>query len=244
MRAVLVSGVKGGVGKTTVAVELARRLAARIPPVAFLDCDLDNPSAARALGLSAEAAVSFDGDRNYVPWEQDGLAVFSQALFGKKVHALVWPGEEHRNVIADAVRHARWPAGARVMVVDLPAGSGDELIGAVQAIGAKDCAMVLVTIPRHLDAAERAVQIASDLGVQVLGAVENLSAFGCPSCLDVSFPFGEGRTRAFCTNFGIPFLGAVPLSASISDAMENGRPIADETAGPILAAVQEVLAWI
>lgn len=240
-KAVLVSGVKGGVGKTTVAVELARRLAARVPPVAFLDCDLDNPSGARALGLPPEAEVRFTKDADYVPWTQDGIAVFSQSLVGKGVRALTWVGEQHRGLIADAVRHTRWPADARLMVVDLPAGSGDELLAAVQTIGAGSCAMVLVTIPRHLDATERAVQIAKDLEVRTIGVVQNLSSFECTNCGAEHRPFGRGRAEAFCSNYGIRFLGDVPVSQRVSDAMEAGLAIPEDLASPVIRAAAEVL---
>ncbi len=218
---VVLSG-KGGVGKSTVAVNLAMSLAARGRRVGLLDVDLHGPSIPTMLGLT-EVAPSAEDDK-ILPIEAYGMKVISVAFFlPGNDDPVIWRGPLKQGAMQQFLGDVLW-GELDDLVVDCPPGTGDEPLGICQLI--PDRKAVIVTTPQEVAAADvrRSVNFCRKLDMTVLGVVENMSGFVCPHCQEITYIFKRGGGEALAKSMDIPFLGRIPLEPIVGEASDAGRP--------------------
>jgi len=223
-RVVIFTSGKGGVGKSTVAVNAAVALAQRGLAVGLLDADVHGPSVPRLLGLGEER-LRWDGDR-MVPAENFGLRVMSVGFTTPEADTpLVWRSAVATHALVQLLDDVAW-GPLDVLAVDLPPGTGDVQLTLVQELPV--AAAVVVTTPQAVatDDVRRALRMLQELRVPVAGVVENMSCFVAPDTGAVYRPFGEGGGRRLAGDYGVPFLGEIPLDGAIREASDAGAPIA------------------
>lgn len=219
---VAVGSGKGGVGKSTVAVNLALALAAEGLRVGILDADLYGPSVPRLLGLEGKPAVREDGI--FSPHEAFGLKAISIGSMLTPGQAVVWRGPMATSALRQLLRETDW-GGLDVLVVDLPPGTGDIHISLVQQVPLLGA--VIVSTPQDLALidARKAIDMLLRTQVPVLGLVENMSYFIAPDTGKRYDIFGHGGARDAAAAIGLPFLGAIPLVMSIRETSDAGNPV-------------------
>ncbi len=217
---VAVASGKGGVGKSTVAVNLAVALARRGLAVGLLDADIYGPSVPTLLGLTTRAQL--DNNR-LVPATAFGIKALSMGMMTDPGKAIIWRGPMAASAMTQMVDSGEWGL-LDVLVVDLPPGTGDIQLTLAQKI--KPTGAVIVSTPQDLALidARRAVAMFAEVGVPILGLVENMSSFVCPSCGVATDIFGQGGAQDAAAAAGIAFLGAVPLDMSLRLASDAGVP--------------------
>jgi ATP-binding protein involved in chromosome partitioning len=218
---VAVGAGKGGVGKTTVAVNLAMALARHGGRVGVLDGDIYGPNVPIMLGLKAQ--LTTDGEK-IVPAENHGVRVVSMAFLTGDDAPVIWRGPMLHGVIQQFFRDVRW-GELDYLIVDMPPGTGDVALSLSQTVSVSGA--VLVTTPQTVSVADtrRAVRMYQKLTVPVLGIVENMSHFVCPGCSRESDIFGKGGGENLATEMDVPFLGRVPLHEPIRIGGDLGTPI-------------------
>jgi len=222
---VVLSG-KGGVGKSTVSANLAIALARAGNTVGLLDVDVHGPSIPRLLGLTGKLPDMDLGVMLPVPWS-DSLKVMSLGfLLDDKYAATIWRGPAKAGVIRQFLQDVEWGA-LDYLVVDCPPGTGDEPLSVLQLLGPEATA-VLVTTPQAvaIDDVRRSVGFCGTLGNNMLGLIENMSGFTCPTCSTVSEVFGSGGGEKLAQEVGIPFLGRIPLAQEVMVSGETGGSLA------------------
>lgn len=240
-RIVVLSG-KGGVGKSTVAVNLAVSLAARGLRVGLLDVDIHGPSVPHMLGLGEARPVTHDGA--LVPVEFAGtLKVMSIAfLLPRHDDPVIWRGPMKYGVIAQFLGDVEW-GDLDYLVVDAPPGTGDEPLTVLQMLGDLDGA-VIVTTPQEVavNDVRRCVRFCEELHCPVLGVIENMSGLVCPHCGERIDVFRRGGGEALAKEAGVPFLGAVPLDPALVESGDLGRPyMVAYTGSPAAAAFRDAI---
>jgi len=220
-RIVAVGSGKGGVGKSTVAANLAVALARRGVKVGLVDADIYGPSQARLLGTEGQRPKARDNKLIPVesPW---GVPVLSMANLSDPGQAIAWRGPMAAGALTQMLE-ADWGA-AEVLVVDLPPGTGDIQLTMLQKF--KPTGAVIVSTPQDLALmdATRAMELFEKSHVPVIGVVENMAGYACPHCGEVSDPFGTGGAEAAANHAGAPFLGRIPLDISIRLESDAGTP--------------------
>jgi len=227
---VVLSG-KGGVGKSTVAVNLALGLARSGMKVGLLDADIHGPSVPLMLGLEG-AGVKSDGQSiQPVPYAH-GLKVMSIGfLLGGRDEAVIWRGPLKMGVLKQFLSDVAW-GELDYLVVDLPPGTGDEPLSICQLMPAADGAVV-VTTPQQIAITDvrKCVTFCRKLGLPVLGVVENMSGFVCPHCGERSEVFGSGGGERMAEEMGVPFLARIPMDAEVMHSCEAGGPYVERHEG-------------
>jgi len=234
-RIVVFSG-KGGVGKTTVAVNVAYALAKR-HRVGLLDADITGPNVAQMTGV--RDPVRIEGGR-ILPHERSGVHLVSLATMLPPGEAVIWRGPMRSKAIEQLLGETAW-GDLGALVVDLPPGTGDEVLTIAQRVGPQMA--IVVTTPQEvaLIDARRAVQFARRLEIPRIGIVENMSGFVCPHCGGRIDLFGSGAGRACAADLGIEFLGAIPLDPELPLRGDSGRPIIlDDPGCPASVALREI----
>jgi len=219
---VLVLSGKGGVGKSTVAVNLAMALRTAGKRVGLLDIDIHGPSIPTMLGLE-HAAVQGLSDE-LMPVETAGLKVVSTGFFLRSQDdALIWRGPLKMGVIKQFLKDVAW-GDLDFLIIDSPPGTGDEPLSVCQLIGRLDGA-VIVTTPQKVAAVDvrKSITFCRQLAVPVLGVVENMNGFVCPRCGDITFIFGNGGGRRMAAEMKVPFLGSIPIDPEVAEASEKGQ---------------------
>jgi ATP-binding protein involved in chromosome partitioning len=219
---VAVASGKGGVGKSTVAANLACALAARGLKVGLLDADVYGPSAPILFGLE-DARPTLDENRRIVPPEAFGVKVMSMGFLAGADEAMIWRGPMVMGAIAQLLEQVAW-APLDVLVIDQPPGTGDAQLTLAQR--APISGAVIVSTPQALALADvrRGIEMFAKVHVPVLGVVENMSAATDPNTGAVFAPFGAGGAKEAAHALGVPFLDAHPLDPALAEASDRGLP--------------------
>lgn len=217
---VAVASGKGGVGKSTVAVNLAVALARRGLAVGLLDADIYGPSVPTLLGLTERAQL--DNNR-LVPAAAFGVKALSMGMMTDPGKAVIWRGPMAASAMTQMVESGDWGL-LDVLVVDLPPGTGDIQLTLAQKL--KPTGAVIVSTPQDLALidARRAIAMFTEVKVPIIGLVENMSTFVCPACGVATDIFGHDGARDAAAAAGIAFLGAVPLDMALRIASDAGVP--------------------
>ncbi len=238
---ILVMSGKGGVGKSTVAVNLAKGLANRGFKTGLLDVDLHGPSVPRMLGLFGMATANQEA---IVPMSVgDNLKVVSiEVLTDQKDQAVIWRGPLKIGVIRQFVADVEW-GDLDYLIVDSPPGTGDEPLSVVQTI--PDAKAVLVTTPQEISLADvrKSISFCKQVNTEMLGLVENMSGLVCPHCGKTIDIFHSGGGFGLAELNEIPFLGAVPLDPTVVKSSDDGKALVDleDHENPAYKAYQGIL---
>ena len=218
---IAVGAGKGGVGKTTVSVNLALALTKAGARVGILDGDIYGPNVPLMLGLQAE--LSTDG-RQIRPAEKFGLQVVSLAFMTGDDQAVIWRGPMVHGAIQQFFRDVGW-RDLDYLIIDMPPGTGDVALSLSQTVAAAGA--VVVTTPQQVSLADsrRAIRMYQKLNIPTLGVVENMSYYACPNCHHESDIFGFGGGEQMATTIDVPFLGRLPVYQPISLGSDRGIPI-------------------
>lgn len=218
---VVLSG-KGGVGKSTVAVNLATALALDGLRVGLLDVDIHGPSVPTMLGLEGESLKGNPGE--LTPVEFGGLKVMSLGfLLQNPDDAVIWRGPMKMGVIKQFLTDVNW-GDLDYLIVDAPPGTGDEPLSLCQLIQPLDGA-VIVTTPQKIAVIDvrKSISFCRRVNVPVLGVVENMSGFVCPKCGELTQILPEGGGRKIASDMNVPFLGAIPMDPALAQSGDSGR---------------------
>ena len=235
---VAVASGKGGVGKSTVAVNMAVSLARQGLKVGLLDADIYGPSLPRMLGLSRKPEVR--GDK-MIPLSAWGLACMSIGFLVDEETPMVWRGPMVMGALEQMMGQVTWGA-LDILVVDMPPGTGDAQLTMAQRVSLTGAVIVSTPQDIALIDARRGVRMFEKTRVPVLGLVENMSFFCCPNCGHQSDIFGHGGARAEAARLGTEFLGEIPLLLDIRTASDAGTPIAASAPGSDAAKAYAALA--
>lgn len=223
-RTILVLSGKGGVGKSTVAANLAISLSLQGYTTGLMDTDFHGPSIPKLLGMEGTRVYSDDG-KTLHPAEIGALRVISvDFLLGSRTDPVIWRGPMKMNVIKQLFEDVEW-GDLDFMVVDCPPGTGDEPLSVVQLVPDPTGA-VIVTTPQEMSLSDvrRSIQFCRALKLPVLGVIENMSGFLCPHCGERTDLFGSGGGEEMAGQMGVHFLGRIPIEPAIVSSGEEGRP--------------------
>ncbi len=243
---IAVASGKGGVGKSTTAVNLALALAATGRSVGLLDADIYGPSMPRMVGITGKPS-SPDG-QTLDPMQRFGLKVMSIGFMVDEETPMIWRGPMVQSALSQMLRDVNW-GSLDILVVDMPPGTGDAQLTMAQQVPLAGA--VIVSTPQDIALldARKGLRMFQKVDVPVLGIVENMSYFLCPNCGERSEIFGHGGARAEAERLGTPFLGEVPLHLAIRETSDAGSPIVvsdpeGEHAKAYLKIAEEVVAQL
>ena len=221
---IAVASAKGGVGKSTVAANLAVGLAMDGAGVGILDADIYGPSVPRMLGLEGERPRSADG-KSFEPLRAHGLQASSIGFLVDTRSPVVWRGPMVTQALMQLLGQTRWK-DLDYLIVDMPPGTGDIQLTLSQRVPLAGA--VVVTTPQELAVADarKGIAMFGKVNVPVLGVVENMSAYVCPHCGHTETLFGEGGGARLAEEFGVPLLARLPLDAGVRAATDDGRLVA------------------
>jgi ATP-binding protein involved in chromosome partitioning len=223
-RIIAVGAGKGGVGKSTVSVNIAVALAQQGLKVGLLDADIYGPSAAVMTGCSDHKA---DGNKHQqvIPAERHGIKVISIAfLLPEDQTAVVWRGPMVGKMVQQLLTNVAW-GELDYLIVDLPPGTGDAVLSLAQTVPLSGA--VVVTTPQDVALLDvlKAMEMFESVKVPVVGVVENMAGFSCPKCGEVTDIFLKGAGKTAADRFKVPLLGSLPLDPSVPPGGDNGQPI-------------------
>jgi ATP-binding protein involved in chromosome partitioning len=218
---IAVGAGKGGVGKTTVAVNLAIALAQCGSRVGIIDADIYGPNVPIMLGIKTQ--LTTDGQK-IVPAEKYGLQIISMGFLTADDAPIIWRGPMLHGALQQFFREVRWKE-LDYLVVDLPPGTGDIALSLSQTVPVAGA--IVVTTPQQVSLADsrRAVAMYRKLNIPTLGIIENMSYFVCPSCSHQADIFGNGGGEAMAADFEVPFLGRIPIYQPIREGSDTGVPL-------------------
>jgi ATP-binding protein involved in chromosome partitioning len=237
---IAVASGKGGVGKSTTAVNLALGLRDIGLSVGMLDADIYGPSVPKLLAIRGRPQTQ--GGNRLLPMDGYGLKVMSIGFLVEEETPMIWRGPMVMSALTQMLREVEWGT-LDVMVVDMPPGTGDAQLTMAQQVPLAGA--IIVSTPQDLALidARRGIAMFRRTNVPVLGIVENMSTFICPSCGTRHDIFGHGGARHEAERLGVPFLGEVPLDMAIRETSDTGRPVvATAPDGPHAAAYRAIAA--
>jgi ATP-binding protein involved in chromosome partitioning len=239
---IAVASGKGGVGKSTTAINLALGLRDLGLRVGLLDADIYGPSVPRLTGIREKPELN--SERKMIPIPRFGLSIMSIGFLVEEDTAMIWRGPMVMSAITQMLRDVAWGT-LDVLVVDMPPGTGDAQLTLAQNVPLKGA--VIISTPQDLSLidARRGLAMFQKVNVPVLGIVENMSYFQCPHCGTRSDIFGHGGARHEAERLGVPFLGEIPLHMSIRSTSDAGTPVvASEPDGPHAAIYRAIAAKV
>lgn len=219
---VAVASGKGGVGKSTTSCNLALGFVALGLKVGILDADIYGPSQQKLFGLRGKPRLL--GPRMLEPLERFGVKVMSIGFLVEEDNAMVWRGPMVISAITQMLREVAWN-DLDILVVDLPPGTGDAQLTMAQQTPLAGAVIVSTPQDIALIDARRGIEMFKKVNVPILGLIENMASFCCPTCNHVTPIFGHGGARLDAERRGIPFLGEIPLDMTIRQTSDDGRPI-------------------
>jgi ATP-binding protein involved in chromosome partitioning len=235
---IAVASGKGGVGKSTTALNLALGLRDLGLRVGLLDADIYGPSVPRLTGIREKPQLN--DDKKMIPIVRFGLAIMSIGFLVEEETAMIWRGPMVMSAITQMLRDVAWGT-LDVLVVDMPPGTGDAQLTLAQNVPLKGA--IIISTPQDLSLidARRGLAMFRKVNVPVLGIVENMSYFQCPHCGTQSDIFGHGGARHEAERLGVPFLGEIPLHMSIRATSDSGTPVVEsEPDGPHAAIYRAI----
>jgi ATP-binding protein involved in chromosome partitioning len=235
---IAVASGKGGVGKSTVSVNLAVALARAGASVGLLDADITGPNIPMMLGIDGQPTSS--PNNKIIPLERHGVKAISIQFFVPEGQPIVWRGPLIGGAISQFLRDVEW-GELDYLVVDLPPGTSDAQLTLAQAVPISGT--VLVTTPQDVALSDvaKALSMLRRLNVPVIGLVENMSGFVCPHCGEITEIFGHGGGERFAQQHGLDFLGKVPLDVTVRQGGDAGVPaVAQREPGPAAVALEAV----
>jgi len=220
---VAVASGKGGVGKTTVAVNLALALAKLGHKVGLLDADVYGPNVPIMLGTLQEPQAT--AEKRIIPVQAQGLKMISMGLLNPGDKPMIWRGPMLHSVITQFLRSVEW-GELDYLIIDLPPGTGDVQLTLIQTVAVTGA--VVVTTPSTVALADvrKAIEMFRQVNVEVLGVVENMSTFACPHCGKPVDIFGHGEGAKTAIAYGVPVLGEIEIDPRIRVGGDTGRPVA------------------
>jgi ATP-binding protein involved in chromosome partitioning len=218
---IAVGAGKGGVGKTTVAVNLALALAKCGSRVGIIDGDIYGPNVPIMLGMKTQLVT--DGQK-IVPAEKFGLQVISMGFLTGDDAPIIWRGPMLHGALQQFFREVRW-TNLDYLIVDMPPGTGDVALSLSQSV--PTAGAIVVTTPQQVSLADsrRAVAMYKKLNIPPIGVIENMSYFSCPNCQHESDIFGHGGGERMAAELGVPFLGRIPIYQPIREGSDAGVPL-------------------
>jgi ATP-binding protein involved in chromosome partitioning len=235
-RLIAVASGKGGVGKSTVAANLAVALARMGASVGMVDADIYGPSQPRLLDADRRPEAE---DKKLIPIDtRFGVPVLSMGQLVAPGQAIAWRGPMAGSALTQLV-DAHW-GGTRTLIVDMPPGTGDVQLSMIQKH--RPAGAVIVSTPQDLSLidAARAIDLFEKANVPIIGLIENMAGYACPKCGEISDPFGQGGAEAEAARRGIPFLGRIPLAIDIRTASDAGEP----DPAPFAGVATKVADWL
>jgi len=220
---VAVASGKGGVGKTTVAVNLALALKRLGASVGLLDADVYGPNVPIMLGTDEQPQAL--SERQILPVEAQGVKLISMGLLNPGDKPMIWRGPMLHSVMQQFLRSVMW-GELDYLIVDLPPGTGDVQLSLIQMVPVTGA--VLVTTPSTVALADvrKAIEMFRQVNVDILGIVENMSFFNCPHCQGKIDVFGQGEGRRIAEAYGVPLLGEIEIDPRIRIGGDTGKPVA------------------
>lgn len=220
---IAVASGKGGVGKSTVSLNLALALSQEGAKVGLLDADIYGPSIPLMLGVK-DGSLQVEGNK-LQPADHSGIKVISFGFFADQAaKAAIYRGPIISGILRQFLVDTAWE-DLDYLIVDLPPGTGDIPLTLAQTIPITG--ILVVTTPQDVasNVAVKAIGMFSTLNVPILGVVENMSSFTCPKCSERHYVFGQGGAKRISEEFGVPFVGEIPLNAGIMSGSDSGRPV-------------------
>lgn len=221
---ILVLSGKGGVGKSTVAANLAVSLSLAGKRVGLLDIDIHGPSIPKILNLEGKQLMSMADAIMPVPVSETLLVMSIGFMLRDKDDAVIWRGPMKYHMIKQFLKDVEW-GQLDYLVIDSPPGTGDEPLSIIQLLEKPDGA-VIVTTPQQVAISDvrKGVSFCRSLNLPVFGVIENMSGFTCPQCGHITDIFKTGGGERMAREMGIPFLGKIPIDPQIVDACDSGHP--------------------
>lgn len=220
---VAVGSGKGGVGKTTLSVNLSLALARMGYKVGLLDADIYGPNVPLMLGTSVEPKLT--EDNKIIPPERYGVRVISVGFLNPGDKPLVWRGPMLHSIIRQFLGQVAW-GELDFLIIDLPPGTGDVVISLTQTVPLTGSVVVTTPSDVSLQDARKAIEMFKQVRVEILGVVENMSYLVCPHCNHEIDVFSQGGGQKTAEQFGVPFLGKIEMDPTIRQGGDSGKPVA------------------
>ena len=219
---IAVGSGKGGVGKTTLSVNLAVALAKMGHKVGLLDADVYGPNVPLMLGLTGQPKMA--GENRIEPLEAYGLKVISVGLLNPGDKPIIWRGPMLHQIVKQFLSMVEW-GHLDYMIVDLPPGTGDIALSLVQNVPLTGAVVVSTPSDVSLQDARKAIEMFRQMKVDLVGVVENMSYFVCPNCQHESDFFSRGGAEIMAKQFAVPFLGNIALDPEVRKSGDGGKPV-------------------
>ena len=234
VNSIVMSG-KGGVGKSSVSVNLAIALARMGARVGLMDVDIHGPDIPRMLGLTGMLPAGKNGKMTPLPWTDHLKVVSMESLMQNKDEAIIWRGPVKHTAIRQFIADVDW-GELDFLLIDAPPGTGDEPLTVAQLI--PDARAVIVTTPQEVALADirKSISFCRNVGMEIFGIIENMSGYTCPHCKTAVDIFGTGGGERTALTQGIPFLGKIPLIRKWSGAGTRAWPFRKNTGNHLFPA--------